>query len=247
MDRLIYTALSAMKGTMARQQAIASNLANANTIGFRADIASASALYTSDRPNSARVMSSSEVSAADMSEGQIMETGRALDVALSGGALLTVQADDGEEAYTRRGDLMMSETGVLTNGDGKLVVGEEGPVTIPPADDVKIEADGAIWIVPAGGDPAVPQKIGRLKLVSPVGSEIAKGNDGLFRVKGGGALPQDPQGRLTSGALEGSNVDSTRALVEMIDASRAWETQVRMLTTLRELDDKATQLMQVQA
>jgi flagellar basal-body rod protein FlgF len=246
MDRLIYTSLTAMRGAMARQTTIASNLANANTTGFRAEIANSQALWTTGGPTNARVMASEEVLAADMNAGAVTETGRALDIALSGDALLAIQAKDGEEAYTRRGDLMLSDTGLLTTGDGAPVLGEGGPVTLPPADSVKIESDGTIWIVPEGGDPTQPSQVERLKLVSPAGSQVVKHVDGHFRVEDGGALPSDPEAKLTAGALEGSNVNATQALVDMIDASRAWETQIKLLTTAREIDDAGAKLMQLQ-
>ena len=245
MDRLVYTSLSALRGAMARQASTANNLANANTVGFRAEIANARSLWVEGQGFDARVLSSEEVLSADMTEGTVSETGRPLDVALEGDALLAVQADNGEEAYTRRGDLQLSDTGLLTTGAGNPVLGEQGPVTLPPADSVKIDKDGTIWIVPAGGDPNLPQQVGRLKLTSPVGSNVAKGLDGLFRVVGGGALPADPLARVNSGSLEGSNVNPTKTLVEMVEASRAWDRQLKLITTARELDSATADLMQL--
>jgi flagellar basal-body rod protein FlgF len=185
------------------------------------------------------------VTGADLRGGTLTETGREMDVALEGDALLTVQAANGDEAYTRRGDLRLSDTGLLTNGDNAPVLGEEGPITLPPADKVKIEKDGAIWIVPQGGDPNQPQLVDRLKLASPTGSDIVKGLDGLFRVRGGGVLPSDPSGRLVSGSLEGSNVEATKALVDMMEASRAWETQLKLINTARDLDGAGADLMRL--
>jgi flagellar basal-body rod protein FlgF len=159
--------------------------------------------------------------------------------------MLAVQAPNGDESYTRRGDLQVTDSGLVTTGDGHPVLGEGGPLTLPGADSVRIDNDGTIWVVPQGGDPANPTKADRLKLASPAGSEIVKGLDGLFRVKGGGALPQDPDARLTSKSLEGSNVNSTQALVEMIEASRAWDTQINLITSARELDTSAAELMRM--
>lgn len=245
MDRLVYTSLSALRGAMARQATTANNLANANTVGFRAEIANARALWVQGETFDARAHSSEEVLSADMSEGAISETGRDLDIALEGDALLAVQADNGDEAYTRRGDLQLSDTGLLTTGAGHPVLGEQGPVTLPPADSVRIDKDGSIWVVPAGGDPNAPQQVARLKLTSPAGSDVAKGLDGLFRVRGGGALPADPLARVNSGSLEGSNVNPTKALVEMVEASRAWDQQLKLITTARELDSSAADLMRL--
>jgi flagellar basal-body rod protein FlgF len=245
MDRLFQTSLTALRGAMARQATTANNLANVNTTGFRGEMAAARALWVRGGNLQPQALASEEVAGADFSGGTVTETGRPLDIAMEGDALLAVQADNGEEAYTRRGDLQLSDTGLLTTGDGKPVLGDEGPITIPPSDSIKIERDGAIWIVPAGGDPAQPQQAGHLKLASPVGSQVVKGTDGLFRVQGGGALPGDALARLRSGSLEGSNVQATKALTDMIEASRAWDTQLKLITTARDLDGSTADLMRL--
>jgi flagellar basal-body rod protein FlgF len=245
MDRLVHTAMTAMRGAMARQTAIANNLANANTTGFRAEIANASTTWLNGPGVNARAQASEQVIAADMASGTVTQTGNPLDIALNGDALLTVQAPDGDEAYTRRGDLKLSESGLLTTGDGHPVLGEGGPITLPPADTITIAKDGGIWIVPQGGDPAQSQQVDRLKLASPQGSQIAKGLDGLFREKNGGVLPSDPDATVTAEALEGSNVNPTLALVQMIDASRAWETQIKLVSTAKEMDDGGASLMRL--
>lgn len=245
MDRLIHTGLSAMKAAMARQTTTASNLANASTTGFRAEMTSVRPLWLKGPGLPDRAFASEEVVAADMKAAPTLPTGRPLDVAVNGQAMLTVQASDGEEAYTRRGDLMVAASGLLTTGDGHPVIGEGGPVTIPPADEIRIDKDCTLWIVPPGGDPAAPQKVDRLKLANPAGSDVVKHIDGLFRVKGGGILPGDPTASVTRGALEGSNVNATQALVAMIDASRQWETQIKLLTTARELDTDTASLMRL--
>lgn len=245
MDRLIYTALSGMRGAMARQTTTANNLANANTTGFRAEMSSARAVWVRGDGLESRASSSQEVVAADMSPGSVTETGRDLDVAMQGDALLAVQAEDGSEAYTRRGDLQVSPTGVVTTGDGHPVLGEGGPLTLPPADSIRIANDGAVWIIPAGGDPTQPQQVDRLKLATPAGSRIQKGSDGLFRVANGGALPSDPDARLTPKALEGSNVNNSQTLIDMIDASRSWDMQLQLVTQAREMDTSAADLMRL--
>ncbi len=247
MDRLIYTAASAMRGLMSRQTTTANNLANVGTAGFKGEMANISPLFVEGEGLPSRALAAESVLAADMKAGAISRTGRDLDLALSGDAMLSVQAADGEEAYTRRGDLKLSDSGLLTNGEGVPVLGDAGPITLPPADKVRIDAGGVIYIQPTGADPAQPmQKVDQLKLVSPQGSAIRKGLDGLFRVAGGGALPADPGARLASGSLEGSNVDASTGLIEMIEASRAWETQIKLVTTAKELDSSTADLMRVE-
>jgi flagellar basal-body rod protein FlgF len=243
MDRLIYTSLTAMRGAMARQTAIANNLANANTPGFRADLAEAQSLWLDGQKLDTRAFASEEVLAADMTGGTVTSTGRDLDIAMSGDSMLAVQAENGEIGYTRRGDLMLSATGLLTTGDGRPVQGSQGPVTLPPSDSINIDDQGRIWIVPQGGDATQPQQADQLQLVSPAGSDVVKGTDGLFRVRGGGVLPQDPDARVTTRSLESSNVSATEALVEMIEASRSWDTQLKLLGDARDMDAATAELM----
>ena len=169
MDRLVNTALTAMRGAMARQASIANNLANASTVGFRAEIANAETRWIKGETFDTRAQASEQVIAADMAQGAVTATGNPLDVAMNGDAMLAVQAADGSEAYTRRGDLKVTDSGLLTTGDGLAVLGEGGPITLPQLDSVSIAKDGSIWGVPQGGAAANPQRIDALKLVSPVG------------------------------------------------------------------------------
>lgn len=243
MDRVIYTSLTAMRGSMARQTAIANNLANAQTPGFRADMAEAQSLWLHGNGVGGRAMASEEVVGADMRAGTITATGRDLDIAMAGDAMLVVQAPNGEEAYTRRGDLQLSPSGLLTTGDGNPVQGLQGPVTIPPADSIKIDEQGRVFVVPAGGDPENPQEVDRLRLATTTGSDIVKGLDNLFRVKGGGILPDDPEARVLTRSIEGSNVTATVALVDMIEASKAWDSQLKLIEDARDMDSSTANLM----
>ncbi len=245
MDRLIHTSLSGLRGAMSRQTTTANNLANANTVGFRGELSNARAMWIRGEGLNSRAQAAQEVTAADMAAGTAYETGRDLDIAIEGDALLAVQAQDGDEAYTRRGDLKLSDSGLLTTGDGRPVLGEEGPITLPPADSVRIDRDGTVWIVPRGGDPNVPQQVDRLKLATPTGSRVLKGIDGLFRVENDGVLPGDPQARVTPRSLEGSNVQTTQALIDMIEASRAWDNQLNLIAAAREIDTSAAELMRL--
>jgi flagellar basal-body rod protein FlgF len=245
MDRIAHTSLSALRAAMARQTATANNLANAGTVGFRAEMSASQTQFLQAGGQVFGARTTSEVVSADMTAGTVTQTGRALDIAMAGDALLAVQAPNGEEAYTRRGDLQISDTGVVTNGDGTPVLGEGGPLTLPPADSVRIDENGGVWIVPQGGDPGAETQVDRLKLVSPQGSNVVKGVDGLFRVRGGGALPADPDARLITGSLEGSNVNVTQTLIDMIEASRAWDQQLNLIQSARDMDTSAADLMRL--
>lgn len=245
MDKLVDVARTALRGAMARQVAIANNLANTNTVGFRAEIMNASSRWIDGQTFKTRAEQVDQVVAADMKAGTVTKTGNPLDVAIGGDGMLAVQGSDGSEGYTRRGDLMLSDSGLLTTSSGQPVLGEGGPITLPPADSITIDKTGAIWIVPQGGQIDQPQQIDVLKVVSPKGSAIVKGTDGLFREANGGTLPQDPLAQVTGGALEGSNVNPTDALVQMIEASRAWQGQIKLIETAKDIDSSGASLMRV--
>jgi flagellar basal-body rod protein FlgF len=245
MDRLIYTAVSGMNASMVRQRVIASNMANAQTVGFRKEIIQATPMTLDGPQLEARAMTSTEVRGASMKEGSITETGNPLDVALQGDAMLSVQAHDGGEAYTRRGDLTVSVTGVLENGDGLPVLGENGPVTIPPGGQVTIAPDGGVLVSDPATPDLPPMRIDRLKLVSTTGSRIEKDLAGQFRVPGNGVLPVDENARLVPGALEQSNVNASEVLVEMISAQRLFDMRTKLVDTARQLDESGARLMRI--
>ncbi len=245
MDRLIDIAKTAMRGSQARQTAIANNLANVNTTGFRAEMYNASTRWIGGQGFNSRAESVDQVIAADFKQGSVVSTGNSLDISVDGEGLIAVQANDGSEGYTRRGDMRMNESGLLTTGDGYPVIGGAGPITLPPADNVSISKDGGVWIVPPGGRVDQPVQVDTIRLVNAKGSTIAKGTDNLFREVNGGVLPDDPYARVTPGSLEGSNVNATAALVNMIEASRAWEHQVKLIQTAKEIDSSGASLMRL--
>jgi flagellar basal-body rod protein FlgF len=245
MDRLIYTAYSGLSDSMISQQVIASNMANAQTIGFRAEMLNHEATTLKGPSIEARAMTQGEARGANMKQGAVIETGNPLDIALSGRTMLAVQGEDGEEAYTRRGDLTVDASGVMSNGDGRPVIGDAGPITVPPGARITIAPDGSVLAATPENPDQPPQVVGRIKLVGTAGSRIEKGLDGMFRVFGGGALPADEEAKIQSGALEQSNVDPTRILVEMVEAQRLFDMRTKLIATARELDEGGAGLMRL--
>lgn len=245
MDRLIYTAYSGMTGSTVRQRVIASNMANAQTIGFRAEMLTTTPMTLKGPSLEARAMTEGEVYGSSMAQGTLVETGKPLDVALTGETMLAVQAEDGSEVYTRRGDLSVSAGGVLQNGDGRPVIGEGGPITVPLGSSVSISPDGSVSVANPETPDQPPQAVGRMKIASTAGSRISKGLDGLFRVRGGGVLPQDEEARLMVGSLEQSNVDPTRVLVEMVEAQRLFDMRTKVVSQAREIDESSAALMRI--
>lgn len=248
MDKLVYTAATGLKAHMAAQAAIANNMANASTTGFRADrvVFDRIELKGGGARFEARAPASQEVTDADRSVGALVQTGRNLDVALTDSdTWLTVQAPDGTEAYTRRGDLTVTASGTLQTGDGYLVMGSGGPITIPPYSSLSIGSDGGISIVPQGGAATDVTVVDKLKLVSDKGSATVKGIDNLMHVRGGGVLPENMDAKIASGTLEQSNVNMTQVLVDMIENQRSYEVQANLLKEAKTMDEGAASVMRM--
>ena len=243
MDHLIYTAYSGMSASMVQQRVIASNMANAQTTGFRAELLVATPTTVKGTGLEARALTDAEVRGASMKQGDLMQTGNPLDVALTGDTMLAVQAQDGEEAYTRRGDLTIDANGTLVNGEGLPVLSDSGPITVPSGDKVTIAPDGTVLASdPAQGE-APPEPIGKLKLATTTGTQVDKGLDGLFRVVGGGVLPTDDAAKVISGSLEKSNVNATQVLVDMVQAQRLFDMRTKVIAAAKDNDEKSTALM----
>ncbi|HWU03201.1 MAG TPA: flagellar basal body rod C-terminal domain-containing protein, partial [Novosphingobium sp.] len=172
---------------------------------------------------------------------------RALDIAVNGDAMIAVQAADGSEVYTRRGDLSVSPSGVLQNGDGRPVIGNGGPITVPPDAVISISPEGAVLVANAENPNQPPQPLDQIKLASPAGSQVMKGVDGFFRVVGGGVLPADATAKVESGALEQSNVNPSDVMVQMIQAQRLFDIRTKLISTAKDVDQSGASLMRISA
>ena len=245
MDRMIYVAMSGAKETMLAQATNSNNLANANTTGFRAELQQFRSMPLFGDGFPSRVYGMSEHPDTDFTPGPIVPTGRELDAAIKGEGWFAVQARDGNEAYTRRGDLMLDANGLLTTGNGLPVMGDGGPVAIPPAEKIEIAADGTISIRPLGQAANELAVIDRIKMVNPPLPEMDKGTDGLFRQKNGEQADADADVQLVTGALESSNVNIVNAMVDMIELSRRYEMEVKMMKTAEEVDDASASIMRM--
>ena len=240
MDRLIYTAAAGARALVQRQDGIANNLANANTPGFRADQVAFRAVPVRGEGDATRVVSLEASAGYDDTSGPIQQTGRDLDVAVMGKGYLAVQAPDGTEAYTRSGSLQVNDQGVLVTSAGLPVNGDGGALNIPAGSAVTIGRDGTVSAKASTG-PA--QVVGRLKLVNPEPGALRKGDDGLLHLEGGEEAAADPTVRVSAGALEGSNVNVVEAMVGMIAVARQFETNMKLLQTAEQNDQRAAQLL----
>lgn len=243
MDKLIYIAMTGAKHAMYQQAATAHNLANASTTGFRAEINAFRALPVYGDGMPTRVFVADSTVGADFTPGVLQDTGRDLDVAVEGKGWIAVQMPDGTEAYTRDGSLQMSPNGLLQTRHGLNIMGDAGPIAIPPNVVVSVGKDGTVSTVPTDQTPNTVAVLGRIKLVNPPEASLVKSGDGLFRLKDGNPAPADVNVKLTSGALEGSNVNVVDSLVSMIDQARAFEMNMRLLRTADEDSQQASRIM----
>lgn len=245
MDRMIYVGMTGAKQSMEQQAAIANNIANVSTPGFRAQINHFRAVPVVGAEMQTRAAVISATAGSDMRAGPLMQTGRPLDVAIMGEGWLAVQLPEGGEAYTRFGSLQVGPDGQITTMESRALIGDGGPVVVPPGAQVMVGADGSISAgVP--GDAKGMSTVGRLKLVNPDMRDMLRRDDGLFYMADGNALPQAAPGvHIVSGALEGSNVNAVEAMVSMISNARRYEMQMKTLQTAEANAQQADKLLAV--
>ncbi|MCC6625757.1 MAG: flagellar basal body rod protein FlgF, partial [Chloroflexi bacterium] len=167
MDRLVYVAMSGAKETLRAQAANNHNLANASTTGFRADLSAFQSQAVAGDGLPSRVYAVATSVGWDPGGGALEQTGRDLDVAVQGAGWLAVQAPDGTEAYTRAGDLRVDGAGLLQTGAGHPVLGDGGPIAVPPHAAIAVARDGSVSIVPLGQGARTVAIVGRIRLVNP--------------------------------------------------------------------------------
>lgn len=243
MDRLIYTAMTGALHTMTQQATVSHNLANASTTGFRAqtDAFRAVPVYGESLPTRAFVLDST--TGADFTPGAIQQTNRPLDVAVQGSGWIAVQLENGEEAYTRHGNLKMDANGILQTQQGFNIKGESGPITIPPDSRIAIGKDGSVSVLPSDSRMTAVSIVGRIKLVDPPAEQLVRGEDGLFRLKEGGQAPVSEKVALIDGALEISNVNVISEMVKMITLARQFDMQMKMLENAQQNAQQAGEIM----
>ena len=246
MDKALYIAMTGAKHNMQAQTSHANNLANANTHGFRADFAQARSMpvyYGDGHPTRAYALT--ERPATDFSAGAMIQTGNELDVAVEGQGFIAVQAADGSEAYTRAGNLNIDSVGILRTGNGLPVLGNGGPIAVPAQQKIEIAIDGTLSVLVKGQGPEVLAEVDRLRLVNPDLADLEKSEDGLLRLREGGEAAPDAEVSVLSGFLESSNVNPIHEFTNMLGLSRQYETQVKLMQTVKENSEASARLLQV--
>ena len=243
MDKMLFIAMNGASQAMRSQSNIAHNLANVSTTGFKSSLDAYSNWHVAGPGLPTRVYNQWQQNGSDMSSGSFTTTGRELDVAVRGEGWIAVQGKNGQEAYTRAGDLRLNEIGQLTNGAGHLVIGNSGPVVVPPSQKIEIAVDGSIGVLPVGQTADSMAIVDRIKLVKPELNKMSKGQDGLMYWQGGQKATPSADVKLASGVLETSNVNAVSELVEMIGNARQYEINVKMMQTADQVSQSAEQLL----
>jgi len=243
MDRGLYVAMTGAKQIMLAQAVNNHNIANVNTVGFRADSVSfySQPIYGPGYPTRVNVVAGD--SGTDFSSGVMQSTGRDLDVAINGKGYIAVLGKDGTEGYTRAGDLRVGVDGSVTTAAGQPVLTESGPLNIPPSTTVTVGNDGTVSVLSLGLTPMGVTPTDQIKLVNPPEKDLQKGPDGLLRLKNGGTADVDPSVTLTSGVLESSNVNAAQSLINMIELQRLYEFQIRSMNSTDQNEQMAEQMM----
>lgn len=246
MDKALYIAMTGAKHNMLAQVNRSNNLANISTTGFKAEFSQARAMpvyYGEGQPTRAYALT--EIQGNNFKVGPMIPTGRDLDIAVQGDGFIAVQANDGGEAYTRAGSLQVDALGVLRNGSGLPVMGNGGPIAIPPAEKVEVSIDGSITIIPIGGRADETAVVERIRLVNPDVMTLKKGEDGLFRPKNPeDDVVEDATVRVVSRFIEGSNVNAVEELIGVLTLSRQYEMQVKLMQTAKEGSEASARLLQ---
>jgi flagellar basal-body rod protein FlgF len=237
--------MTGAKQLMQAQALVSHNLANVSTTGFRADLARFEARPVAGPGYASRVNTVATGLGFDRSLGSLVQTGEVLDVAIDGEGWLAVQARDGNEAYVRGGSLKVNSLGLLETERGELVLGDNGPLAVPPYTQIALAPDGTLSIVPQGQGPETLAQVGRLKLVNPDVERLGKRTDGLIEVTDNEEVEPDANVKLASGFIETSNVNVASTLVDMIEFQRQYEVAVRMMQAADENAARAANLASI--
>ena len=253
MDRLAFNAMAAINEERMGRHQLSNDIANVSTVGFKRTFEVTLQPHQAvgqgfDSRLQPRMYSNDQVI---LDPGPLMVTGRDLDISLNHKTVLGVTASNGELAFTRRGDLKVNSNGVLETGSGHIVRSQDGgPITVPQGFKLSFGSDGNLYAI----DPAqqgVPQQqiIAQLLLKDASGTALAKREDGLFKVDGKPPGTDFATGTgpvsLTPQALEGSSVNPMTSMVKLIEQSRSFEHQVRIIKESKSNDESGASMMKV--
>jgi flagellar basal-body rod protein FlgG len=245
----IYMAAAAALAYEKRLEVIANNLANVNTAGFKRDDVAFKAFLSSAEGALSAVSPPypagqagasfwvSYASRTDFSPGPLQQTGNRLDLALNGNGFFSAESPDGV-VYTRRGNFALNREGVLVTQEGWPVQGTGGEIRLdagnagPGGLEVSVGEDGTVRV--NGRD------VGRLRIedFADTGSLVKIGH-GYFKSDDAGDASAPETVRVAQGFLEMSNVEAVRAMTEMIEILRGYESYQRVIRSIDEANAKS--------
>lgn len=246
MDRALYIAMSGAKNNMMSQTIHANNMANLNTNGFKADFEQSRSMgvyYGDGQPTRAYALT--ETPRADFQYGSFQTTGNPMDVAVQGEGFIAVQAPDGSEAYTRAGNLEVDASGTLRTANGLAVIGNSGPISLPPLDKIEVGSDGTVSVIALGQTAETMVESNRIKLVKPDLKNLEKGPDGLFRQRDGLTATAEASVRVAGGVLETSNVNAMGEFTQILTLARQFDMQMKLMKTTEDNATASAQLLQM--
>jgi len=225
MGRDLYAALSGAYASMRRLDTVAQNLANVSTTGYK------SQRLTTEATGQGGAYARIAEGLYDMQDGAVVRTDHPTDVAVQGEGWLVLDGGDGP-MLTRDGRLRPDPEGTLRDPNGRAVMGQLGSIQVPHGETVRIEADGTVV-----GSESGP--IDRLRVVaanaSPMGGNVWAADGPMTDLS-------DGEVQLVPGAVEGSNVDPMRAMVELVEASRNFEAFQKAMQTSDDTDARLNEL-----
>ncbi len=225
-----------MCGAVARGEqldAISDNLANAQTVGFKA-IRPTFEVFMAASGAPDKHYAATVASGLDVRPGPSKPTGNPLHVLPDDGAFLTVQEKDGRTAYTRDGRLTVGEDLRLLSGTGLPVLDTAGqPISVPRGVIPTIDGTGRVM---AGGS-----EIGELALVQIKGAFERSGQVTFVPGPGGQAVPVEG-GTVRTGEVEVGNASAVDTTIAMIGAQRSYDASMQAIQTYRQMDQRATEL-----
>ena len=244
MERLVQIASNAMRLHAENQRLVTAGLANQNTIAFKRDYANSSSAYFNGAEGQDRVYPTRSENSVDLDVGKIIPTENPLDVAIEGNGFIAGKKENGEDVLSRRGDFRVGADRVLRNGENLIIQGDAGPITIPSYETIEVSRDGSILVRPPGAEPTTaPLAVGRIKLVNTPANNVEKGVDGLLRTRDKSVPQTDATITVNPKGLESSNINPIETMVEMLNSSRSFELNVKLLATAKELDSETAKLM----
>lgn len=228
MDRLVYAAMTGARASLGQMAITANNLANANSPGFREQVAAFRAVPMGGDGANTRAFAIDTTPGSNFQAAAFQSTGNPFDLAIQGDGFFVVRRQDGSEALTRAGNFRTNAAGELITASGLQVLGDSGPILIPAnSSPPQIGEDGTVVVF--DGTSPQPQNLGRVRIVKPDPKSLSRTADGLFESNGALAQGSDASLAVKQGYVEGSNVSVAAAMVALVSQQRLFDLNVKMI------------------